>query len=342
MSWLVAPWRLLAYFATPAWLLAVVPIVAIGLWLGARSHGYLRFSSVGLLPRAMTWRVRLAWLPSALFALAGVAFVIALAGPRRGVEHSRVRRDGIGIMAAIDISNSMAALDLSDDESQTRLDIVKEILEQFVLGAGDLPGRPDDAVGLVSFGTYADTRSPLSLDHANLTAAIRALTLTGDEEGATALNDGLALAAVRLADFPTKSKVLILLTDGMDTASETALDDAIAIAKDAGIKVYAIGAGSQKGRARVRVGGEMHVIDVAIDESTLQKIADATGGKYLRASDRKGLASVYATIDKLERTELTQLRFASYREYYWIPTLVALVAMLLASVLRLTWLRRLA
>jgi Ca-activated chloride channel family protein len=328
--------------------LILVALLAIPAYHLARmSAGRVVFSSLRALPLGgHTWRTRLAWLPDALIALAVVGLAIALTGPRAGDSRSRVRRDGIAIMMAIDVSGSMRALDLSEPRRElTRLDAVKQAFERFVLGGKQLDGRPDDAVGLVAFASYAETRSPLTLDHGNLAQAARELTFARDDESATAIGAGLELAVQRLADFKARSKVIILLTDGEsnvhDIDEDTAIDDAV----KAGIKVYTIGAGTN-GVAPIRDpreggNGALMQMEVKIDEAMLRKIADRTHGQYFRATDNAGLAKIYDQIDKLERTTLEEQRFVEYRQLYARFVVAAMALVLAAFVLRGSVLRRL-
>jgi Ca-activated chloride channel family protein len=283
-----------------------------------------------------------------MFALAAVALVIAIAGPRRGDRDARIRRDGIAIMMAVDVSGSMRALDLSEKNRElTRLDAVKQVFERFVLGGKRLSGRLDDAVGLVAFARYAETRSPLTLDHGNLVTAARQLEFARESEDGTAIGAGLELAVQRLTEFKTKEigKVVILLTDGEsnvhDIDEDTAIDDAI----KAGIKVYTIGAGT-KGIAPIRVDvgdgrSELMQTQVSIDEATLRKIADRTKGQYFRATNHASLEQIYAEIDKLERTTIEEDRFIEYRQYYGWFVAIAMGLVVLALVLRSSVLRRL-
>lgn len=331
------PWYLLAA-------LAVVPAV----WFAHRAAGRLVFSSIDALPAEATWRTRLAWVPDALIALAIVALAIALAGPRKGQRDSRVRTEGIAIAMVVDISGSMRALDLSErDRELTRLDAVKRVFEQFVLGGGGLRGRTDDAIGLVSFARYADTRSPLTLDHGNLVTAARALELVSEpSEDGTAVGEGLALAVERLREAPMRSKVAIVLTDGVSNMGEIAPMAAAELARDAGVRVYTIGAGTN-GMAPIRVhdpfsGGERLVSTrVEIDEETMRAIAERAGGKYFRATDAAGLRRVYQEIDRLERTEITEVKFLEYDQYYGRFVLAAMLAVAVALLLRGSLLRRL-
>ena len=330
------PWFLLAA-------LAVIPVV----WWSRRGAGRVTFSSLAALPaRATTWRTALAWVPDALVAAGVVCLAIALAGPRRGDENQRIRREGIAMVLAVDISSSMRALDLSDGpREQTRLDAVKRVFEQFVLGGAGLAGRPDDAIGLVSFAGHADTRSPLTLDHGNLVTASRQLEIVKQRsDDGTAIGDGLALAIERLRQHAARSKVAILLTDGVETAGTLPARSAIDVAREHGVKVYTIGAGTN-GVAAIRVetelGSQLVQTEVEIDEPLLQEIAEKTGGAYFRATDLDGLRAVYAAIDKLERSRLEEEMFYQYHEYYeWFVAAGLLVAAL-AFLLRGTVLRRL-
>ena len=329
---------------TQPWYLALA-LLAIPVWLlSRRAAGRVLYSSLRVLPaRSSTWRTRLAWVPDALAALAIVALAIAMAGPRHGERDARVRREGIAIVMVVDTSSSMAALDLSTPERErNRLEAVQDVFAEFVLG------RADDAIGLVSFARYADTRSPLTLDHGNLVVAARALDLAPprSREDGTAIGDGLALAVERLAASPAKSKVAILLTDGDDNASQVSPDEAAVFAAQAGVKVYAIGAGTT-GVAPVRITdpdtgeSELVQVPVSIDDELLTAIAEQTGGRYFRATDADALRAIYDEIDRLERTELEETRFYEYREHYGWFVAIGLGLAVLGLVLRATVLRRL-
>lgn len=326
----------------PWYLAALLAVVPAWLW-SRRAAGRVLFSSLAVLPaRSSTWRTRLAFLPAALIAAAVGCLAVALAGPRAGEENAQVHRDGIAIVMAIDTSGSMAALDLSSGgHEQTRLDAVKAVFRRFVLGGAGLAGREDDAIGVVSFARYADTRAPLTLDHGNLVAAVDALRLTTERtEDGTAIGDGLALAIERLEQAKAKSRVVILLTDGVNNSGVESPSGAAEWAKQSGVKIYTIGAGTN-GMAPVRVGDELLAQPVEIDEELLRKIADTTGGRYFRATDAASLDAIYREIDTLERTQMSELRFLRYREYYGIFVVLALVLVTAAFALRGTVLRRL-
>lgn len=329
------------------WVLLAVLLAVPALWWSSRGAGRVVFSSLRALPAGgRTWRTRIAWLPDVMIALAVVALAIALAEPRAGDKNARIRRDGIAVMMAIDISGSMRALDLSrKDRELTRLDAVKQVFEQFVVGGAGLDGRPDDAIGLVAFAKYSETRSPLTLDHGNLAAAARQLDFAPEEEDGTALGAGLQLAIERLRDFDARSKIAILLTDGKGNVHEISEDSAIDDAVKAGIKVYTIGAGTN-GSAPIRMplpDGSSRLVhaQVAIDEATLRKIADKTGGLYFRATDNASLRRIYAQIDELERTAFEEERFTEYHQYYGWFVGLAMGLVVLALLLRGSVLRRL-
>ena len=333
-------------FAHP-WFLLLALLAVAAVWWSRRSSGRVVFSSLRALPAGGgTWRTALAWVPDAMIGIAVVALAIALMGPRKGDENAKIHREGIAIMMAVDVSGSMRALDLSERNRElTRLDAVKSVFDQFVSGGGGLKGRDDDAIGLIAFARYADTRSPLTLDHINLLAAARQLEFARRDDDGTAIGAGLELAVQRLAEFKSPSKVAILLTDGEsnihDIDEQTAIDDA----NKAGVKVYTIGAGTN-GVAPIRIDrgdGETELMQmpVSIDEDLLRKIAEATHGKYFRATDNASLRSIYAQIDKLERATIDEERFAEYHQYYGRLVVAAMIWLVAALLLRATLLRRL-
>ena len=343
MAWLDA-----IEFREP-WFLAI-GLAALPVWLlSRRAPGRVVFSSLAVLPSyAKSWRMRLSWLVDARFAVSVVALAIALAGPRTADSATQVRSEGIAVMMVIDISGSMRALDLSaEDEERTRLDAVKQVFETFVHGGGDMRGRPDDAIGVVTFARYADTACPLTLDHSNLTTVARGLEIvTERSEDGTAVGDGLGLAVERLRQSPARSRVAILLTDGVNNAGDEEPLAAAELARTQGVKVYTIGAGTD-GLAPVRVRdpftGQMVLrpTRVEIDEKTLREVAERTTGKYFRATDADALTSVYEQIDLLERTELSENRHRQYHEYFPLALALGLAAACAAWLLRGTAFRRL-
>ena len=287
--------------------------------LASRLPSAVTYSSLDLVasaPRSL--RSRLVALPPALLALAVVALAIALAGPRTGDATSRFHREGIAIAMVVDRSGSMQARDfVRDDTSVSRLDVVKKVFEDFVRSSN----RESDLVGLVAFARYADGLCPLTLDHANLLMILEQVEIVTDRsEDGTAVGEGLALAVERVRALDTKSKVIILLTDGVNNAGNLDPLQAADLAAQYGIKVYAIGAG-RTGYAPVPVqapGGRVILqrAYVEIDEETLRGVAERTGGRYFHAADADALEAVIEEIDRLERSEIAEIRYLEYEHHY--------------------------
>lgn len=300
-------------------LLALLPLVARWLW-GRKPS--IDFPAVPLLSGVpSTLRSRFHHLAKVLLLCSYVLFVIALARPRSPHIPTRVEQDGIAIMMVVDRSSSMDARDLEPgDLGVNRLDVVKRVFREFVLGQNNMLGRPQDVVGLVGFAGYADSLCPLTLDHHNLVTMADELEIARDDEDGTAVGDGLALAVSRLKLSKAKSRVAILLTDGVSNRGVIKPLQAAEMAKEFGIRVYCIGAGTN-GDAPIpvtdRYGRQVYMRNpVLIDEATLKQIAEQTSGKYFRATDAKALALVYEQIDKLERSRVESQTFLRYSEHY--------------------------
>lgn len=331
------PWFLLLVLTLP-WLYRVA----------VRPRSLMQFSSLQHLGGlATTLRQRLVRLPVWLMITAFVLLIIALARPRTPQNESRVSGDGIAIMMVVDLSSSMNARDLvPDDPSVNRLDVVKEVFTRFVLGNQEMPGREHDLVGLVTFAGYADSLCPLTLDHGNLSSIVGDLRLVQrEEEDGTAIGDGLGLAIERLRRSDVKSKVAILLTDGVTTAGVIDPLEAAKLAKDNQVKVYCIGAGTN-GQAPVPgvdiFGRTVFMTQrVEIDEETLRQIAEETGGAYYRAVDAATLSEIYQTIDQLERTEVTEIRYREYTEHFSSFVMASLICIVVSVLLNGTVFRRL-
>jgi len=331
----------------PLFLLAAL-LAPLVYWLAARLPGSVTYSSLDLVNRApRSLRARLSALPALGLALAVAALALALAGPRTGDATSRVSREGIAIVMVVDRSGSMQARDFVEgDTSVDRLQAVKQVFRDFVVGSGSGTGRKDDLVGLVAFARYADGLCPLTLDHGNLLAILDQLEIVTERaEDGTAIGEGLALAVERLRRNPAKSKLAILLTDGVNNAGDVDPLQAAELARRFGVKVYTIGAG-RTGYAPVPVlglGGRVRLqrAYVEIDEDTLRAIADKTQGRYFHATDVEGLAQVVSEIDALERSEITEVRYLQYTEHYAGVVGVALALISLSALLGGTVLRRL-
>lgn len=345
------PWRFELdnfEFRNVWWLLLLIPTVPITLYLTRRPTATIKYSSLALIePITSSWRIKLSWLPSWLYTIGCVLGIIALAGPRTSDQQVRIDRDGIAIVMVIDLSSSMNARDLvADDRSVDRLQVVKKVFRNFVLGEQDLPGRPNDMIGIVAFAGHADSICPLTFDHQNLALMVEQLEIvTAQAEDGTAIGDGLALAVERLRESKAKSRIAILLTDGEHNAGVIQPQKAAELAADQGVKVYTIGAGTE-GVAPVPVRdpftGEtvLRAAEVRIDEKTLKSIADATDGHYYRATDVDSLSEIYSQIDKLERTEISEELFVRYTEKYTVILLLAGLFLTISTLLRSTILRQ--
>lgn len=307
-------------WASPYWLfaLALVPLV-VWCQLRPRGRATVRFSSLELLERlGNPWTRRLSFVPPLLRAAAIGLIVLAMARPQKGDQQTRIFTEGIAIQMAVDISSSMLTPDfVLDGQRATRVDAVKRVFKEFVVGAGGLEGRENDLIGMVTFARYAESVCPLTLDHDNL---IRILDRTQgvrprSPDDGTSLGDGIALAVERLRSLAQrkvgdvgqeiKSKVIILLTDGAQTVPESM--DPVEAARLAGafdIKVYTIGAGRPESR----------FFAMPLDEATLKEVARISGGKYFRATDTEALRRIYAEIDQLEKTKTDVVRYMQYTE----------------------------
>ena len=341
-------------FREPLFLLLAILAIPLFFWM-RRPIGRIKFSSLNIWPmRVKSFRARTSFVPPLLLSLAFIAFCVALAGPRIPGGSIQQHREGISIMLVVDKSGSMFALDMSKEdedgniiEEQDRLEALKDVLHEFIKGNGDtLKGRVNDSIGLVSFGTYPDSDCPLTLDHVTLLQLIDDVQIvTERNESGTAMGDAIGLATERLRDAPGKSKVMILLTDGVNnTGYEDPLETA-RMAAEFGIKIYTVGIGTN-GFAKVRAKDPftgrqvMQRMPVELDEKGLTEIADMTGGQYFRATDREGLEKIYEKIDALEKTKISENRLTHYDEKYAIAIVIGLILAALGALLRMTYYRR--
>ena len=312
-------------------LLIAVPLVAYKYFRQQRDA--IAFSSTEAaagLPK--TLRQRLTWVPPALGLTALTLVIVAMARPQEGRKETITDSEGIAIEMVVDRSGSMQAMDFTvDGKPVDRLTAIKDVAGKFIHGENGTDGRIADLVGLVSFAGNADGLVPPTLDHTYVTSHLNSLEIVDRRsEDGTAIGDGIGLAIEKLADLDLKAeesdqfekikgKVIILLTDGENNAGQIDPIPAAELAKSFDIKIYTIGVGT-KGQAPVPVTdpytGERRVqmMSVNIDEDTLQKVAEETGGKYFRATNSQSLAAIYAEIDQLEKSRVEARHLMDYRE----------------------------
>lgn len=308
-------------WAQPWWLIGLVIPPALLVWEWMRDQGSHSFplpAAADIVGNRQTWRIicrrSLPWLRAIALSMT----ILALSRPRSAQGEETVRTEAIDIMMALDVSSSMNAMDFRPN----RLEAAKTTAASFIRN------RPNDRIGLVVFSAQAFTQSPLTNDHQVLDLLLSGVK-QGWVENGTAIGKGLAQSILRLRDSETQSKVVILLTDGVNNRFEVHPLDAMHLAQEFQIKVYTIGMGTN-GYANVPrsdFAGNTRIVreQVEIDEALLTHIATETGGQYFRATDLEDLESVYAEIDRLETTTLEVTRYVRYEEWYWPFALLALV-----------------
>ncbi len=272
-------------------------------------------------------------LPVLLRLVALTMVIIAIARPRSSSQMEKIDTEGIDIVMAMDVSTSMLARDFDPDRISAAKDIAIEFISQ----------RPSDRMGIVVFAGESYTQCPLTTDRATLINLMKEIE-TGLIEDGTAIGNGLATAVARMQGSDAKSRVIILLTDGVNNSGEITPQTAADIAKTYGIRVYTIGVGAN-GTAPYPVmtpwGVQMQNVEVEIDEDLLKNIAETTGGRYFRATDNTKLSEIYSEINKMEKARTTIDSFPVYKELFVGFALVALACLLLEMVLRLFVIRRL-
>ena len=323
------------------WLLTLLLLVPVWLWRQRRlaRRGGLQFSSV--LPAQgaeSVWSQIGPGLLTALRGLALVLMVVALARPQLGRSESRVKTEGIDIVLVVDISGSMQAMDYEQNGRRvSRIAVVKDVVREFIRA------RPNDRIGLVVFGTHAYVASPLTLDHDWLDRNLDRVKI-GLVEGNTAIGAGIGTGVNRLRDTKTKSKVVVLLTDGGENVPNPPAREAAKAAKEFGVRVYTIGAGSNT-QQPVPVADEqgrlLGYITADLDEGLLKDVATTTGGRYFRAADTAALKETYAQIDKMEKHAIETVKYEEWTELFHWFLLPGLGCLLLAVTLENTRLRRL-
>ena len=318
------------------WLL-VIPALLVLHYIYLETAGrrpHLRVST------AVPWKIKgrnfktfFRHVPFLLRTFALVMLVISIARPRSSEEFSKVDTEGIDIVMAMDVSTSMLARDLTPDRINASKDIAIEFISQ----------RPSDRMGIVVFAGESFTQCPLTTDRATLINLMKEVQTDIIEDG-TAIGNGLATAVARLKDSDAKSRVVILLTDGVNNSGEVSPQMAAEIAKTYGVRVYTIGVGKE-GMAPYPVmtpwGVQVQNMKVEIDEELLKEVAESTGGRYFRATDNTKLAEIYSEINKMEKARTTVDSFPVYKELFGSFAVLALLALMLELLLNWFVIRRL-
>ena len=315
------PWLLLILLSLPILILRERTIASV-----------INYSSLASLKAVSQHHSKVkAMVPIILRFLAITLFIIAFARPQEGHKRTEILSQGVDIVLAIDTSGSMQALDFKKNETQvTRLSVVKDVVAEFV------KNREMDRIGMVVFGANAFTQCPLTLDQNILLSFLDKLKI-GMAGDATAIGSAIGISARRLKDLKSKSKVIILLTDGRNNSGAISPLQAAEIAKSLGIKVYTIGVG-KRGKAPFLVdsifGKRLIYQNVDIDEEVLNKISKMTDAKYFRATDLKSLKDIYKQIDLLEKSEVKSIDHSEHKElfhYFLIPGLILLLTEIVFS-----------
>lgn len=319
------------------WLLLLIPIVFILVFIIRKPSQTAAFSypSLNALKNiGESWKTKFLGIPLFLRCIVLVLFIVALSGPRSVLEESQTKTEGIDIVLSLDTSGSMAAEDFTiNGRRQNRLEVIKNVVEEFI------EQRKNDRLSIVAFAAKAYTLCPLTTDYDWLKTNLDRLQLGFIPDG-TAIGSGILTSVNRLKNSSAKSKVIVLLTDGVSNAGKVDPLTAAKTAQNLGIKIYTIGAGT-KGYAPFPITdifgrrGYQNVL-IEIDDETLTKVAEMTGGKYFRATDTESLRKVYQEIDALERTVVEHVGYKEYTELFNRVLASALILLLLEIILSQT------
>ena len=327
-------------FADPIYLILLFVLPALIFWYFKgmrRSSGKMRYSDIGLLKRLGTTPKQRLRHVLFLFRLSALALLLlALARPQSSSKETEVSTEGVDIVLAMDVSSSMLA---EDFKPHNRLEAAKNVAQDFV------KGRANDRLGLVVFAGESFTQCPLTLDYGVLLTLLDDQKVADKDWDGTAIGMGLVNAVNRLRDSKAKSKIVILLTDGVNNRGEVDPVTAARIAEALNVKIYTIGAG-KRGTAMYPVDdpvlGKHYVpMQVQIDEDVLRNIASITGGKYFRATNSDKLKEIYTEIGEMEKTKIEVKEFTRYEEYFVYLLTVGLLLLLLELVLANTYFKKL-
>ncbi len=328
-------------FHNPLFLILIIfliPYLASLIYKKLRRNGAVTVSDTTAMKQTKpTWRVRLVNLPPWLTLLAVLLVIMALARPQMGLKQTQIRREGIDIALVLDVSPSMLAEDFKLKGNQVnRLEVVKAVASDFI------KKRPDDRIGVVVFAGKTYILSPLTWDHEWCISRLNEIKIGMIEDG-TAIGSALATAINRLKDSPVKSKVIILLTDGVNNSGDVAPETAAQAAKVKSIVIYTIGAGTKGLVPFPTTENGLKVyqnIRIDMDEALLTRIAESTGGRYFPAADTQSLTAVFERINKMKKTAQRAPVYQEYQELYPYFLLAALILFLIEAVLANTVLRR--
>lgn len=321
------------------WLLGLLPLVL--LWRGRRGPvAAIEYSDVSLArDAARRGRSRVGVLAWLLPILAGALMIVGLARPQRAHGRTEVTANGIDIVLGLDVSGSMQALDFQiENDRVNRIEVVKSVVSKFI------DERPDDRIGIIAFAGAPYLVSPITLDHDWLQQNLERVAVGGADDG-TAIGSAIAAGVNRLRLTQAKSKVIILLTDGVNNTGKISPIAAAEAARAMGVKIYTIGVGV-RGDAPIPIhdaAGNTRIITarVDVDEKTLQAVADETGGKFYRATDTTSLQKIYEQINRFEKTAQTVRKFEHTEELYPWALIPALGILGFSLLLQQTRLRRL-
>jgi len=312
------------------YLLVVIPLLGLYYWYKhVKGHAEIQISDTGSFETQKGSLKKYLFYLTYVFRLLAIGLlIVALARPQSSSSRQDVTIEGIDIVMALDISGSMLAMDLKPD----RLEAAKEIAAEFI------SGRPDDRFGLVIFSGETFTQAPLTTDHTVVKNLFKDIK-SGMIEDGTAIGDGLATSVSRLKDSKAVSKVVILLTDGVNNMGSVDPLTAAEIAKLYGIRVYTVGVGTT-GTApfpvRTPFGMQTQYVEVTIDEELLQQVSEMTNGRYFRATSNQKLRDVYREIDQLEKSKIDVTEFTRRKEEFFPFALLALIILTLEILLRNT------
>ena len=310
--------------------LTILPLMFIWYWFrGRKKEPSINYSSLKIFKSiSPNWKERLRHLPFIFRCIAVGLLIVALARPQSFSSGENLYTEGIDIAMVLDISGSM----LAEDFKPNRLDAAKNVIDEFI------QGRSSDRIGLVIFSREAFTQCPLTIDYSVLRNLLKDIK-SGMIEDGTAIGDGLATSVNRLKESKAVSKVIILLTDGINNMGSLDPLSSADIAKIYGIRIYTVGVGTE-GKAPYPVqtpfGVQTQYVDVQIDEELLQKVANQTDGKYFRATSNSKLREIYGEIDKLEKSKIDVTEFRKKKEEFFPYALIAFILITLEVILRNT------